>query len=110
MRLLASGTVIRDAVIHLLNEQPMVADLPTMPAPGDLALICTNLRTMNRKRPVFVDHLESTFVFPYAQIRFIEIPPEAAAGTVVEPMLAIAAAEPDEIELDEELLRRVREL
>ena len=102
--------MIRDAVIHLLNEQPLVADLPAMPSPGDLALICTNLRTMNRKRPIFVDHSESTFVFPYAQIRFVEMPgePPAAGDVVLVP--AITSAEPDEIELDEDLLRRVREL
>ena len=102
--------MIRDAVVHLLNEQPLLADLPTMPSPGDVALICTNLRTMNRKRPVFVDHLGSTFVFPYAHIRFIEIPGESADGEDAAPAPAIAAGEPEEIELDEELLRRVREL
>jgi len=102
--------VIRDAIIHLLSEQPLVADLPTMPSPGDLALICTNLRTMNRKRPIFVDHSESTFVFPYAQIRFVEMPGESPAGAEARLLPAVAAAEPDEIELDEDLLRRVREL
>jgi hypothetical protein len=102
--------VIRDAVIHLLNEQPLVADLPTMPTPGDLALICTNLRTLNRKRPIFVDRCESTFVFPYAQIRFVEMPGESLPAADVVLVPAIASAEPDEIELDEDLLRRVREL
>jgi hypothetical protein len=102
--------MIRDAVIHLLNEQPMVADLPTMPSPGDLVLVCTNLRTMSRKRPIFVDHVASTFVFPYAQIRFVEIAGESPGGSDVAPVPAIAAPEPDEIELDEDLLRRVREL
>lgn len=102
--------MIRDAVVHLLNEQPLVADLPTMPSPGDMALICTNLRTLNRKRPVFVDHVASTFVIPYAQIRFVEIPGESNGGAEVVPLPAIATAEPDEIELDEDLLRRVREL
>jgi hypothetical protein len=102
--------VIRDAVIHLLNEQPLLADLPVMPLPADLSLICTNLRTMNRTRPVFVDHLASTFVFPYAQIRFVEIPAESSGSAEVAQVPAIAVHEPDEIELDEELLRRVREL
>ena len=102
--------MIRDAIIHLLNEQPLVADLPTMPSPGDLALICTNLRMMNRKRPIFVDQSASIFVFPFAQIRFVEIPGESPAVTEAARLPAIAAAEPDEIELDEDLLRRVREL
>jgi hypothetical protein len=102
--------MIRDAVLHILNEQPLVADLPAMPSPGDVTLHCTNLRTLNRKRPVFVDHVDSSFIIPYAQIRFIEIvavmPAEPEASTVP----ALAAEVPEEIELDEELLRRVREL
>ena len=108
--------MIHDAVIHLLNDQPLLADLPSMPSPGDMALHCTNLRTMNRKRPVFVDHVASFFVFPYAQIRFVEIPGESSAGAEGGRVPAIAAAEPAEpaepaeIEIDEDLLRRVREL
>lgn len=101
--------MIRDAVLHLLNEQPLVADLPAMPSPGDVTLHCTNLRTLNRKRPVFVDHVESTFIVPYAQIRFVEIPGEAPEGKA-QPVPALTATVPEEIELDEDLLRRVREL
>jgi hypothetical protein len=107
--------VIRDAVIHLHNEQPLLADLPGLPSPGDVAVVCTNLRTRSGKRPVFVDHSESTFVFPYAHVRFLEIPVEA--GRRLEPLALPAPSEepgepgePEEIELDEDLLRRVREL
>ena len=32
--------VIRNAVIHITNEQPMQADLYDMPAPGDFSLVC----------------------------------------------------------------------
>jgi len=102
--------MIRDVVIHLLNEQPLVADLSAMPLPGDLTLHCTNLRTMSRKRPVFVDDLASTIIVPFAQIRFLEIPTESPAGSETEQALALAASVPEDLELDEELLRRVREL
>jgi hypothetical protein len=123
--------VIRNAVLHLHNEQPLLADLPTEPAPGDAALICTNLRTMDGKRPFFVDSSASTFVFPLLHLRFVEIPAvvaspphggEASPGQPSEEpagsrTLALPAAAPageqaevDDIELDEELLRRVREL
>jgi hypothetical protein len=108
--MLASDPMIRDAVIHLFNEQPLLADLLETPLPGDVTLVCTNLRTMNRKRPIFVDHSESTFVFPYTQIRFVELP-RGAEVRVDEPLaLAAPSEEPEEIQLDEELLRRVREL
>jgi hypothetical protein len=102
--------MIRDVVIHLLNEQPLVADLPAMPSPGDVTLQCTNLRTMSRKRPVFVDDLAATIIVPYAQIRFLEIPPATPASAEIEQAPALAASVPEDLELDEELLRRVREL
>lgn len=109
--MLASVTVIRNAVIHLMNEQPLLADLPAMPSPGDVALLCTNLRTKNQQRPIFVDDSAGTFVIPYAQIRFVEIPPTEPAATGTVPALPAVAAEPEEeIQLDEDLLRRVREL
>jgi hypothetical protein len=72
--------MIRNAVLHLLNEQPLLADLPVAPTPGDGVLICTNLRTMDGKRPFFVDGSASTFVFPLTQMRFVEIPAAAIAA------------------------------
>jgi hypothetical protein len=102
--------MIRDAVLHLLNEQPLVADLPAMPSPGDVTLHCTNLRTLNRKRPVFVDNIAATFIVPYAQIRFVEIPTTSPARAEVRETPALTAPAPEELELDEDLLRRVRDL
>jgi hypothetical protein len=102
--------MIRDAVLHLMNEQPLVADLPTMPSPGDVTLHCTNLRTLNRKRPVFVDNVAATFIVPYAQIRFVEIPTTSPTRAEMRETPALAAPAPEELELDEDLLRRVREL
>jgi hypothetical protein len=67
--------MLRDVVIHIANEQPLLADLPAAPTPSDLCLICTNLRMMNGQTPVFVERRDSTFVFPMAHIRFIEIRP-----------------------------------
>jgi hypothetical protein len=109
--------VIRDAVLHINNEQPLRADLFEAPSPGDVGLRCTNLRTMNGKRPVFVDDMASIFFFPYLHLRFVEIPPGAVSGS--DPLMAIELAgaavsaappepEPD-LEIDEDFLRRIRE-
>jgi hypothetical protein len=108
--------VIRNAVIHISNEQPLLADIFELPSPGDQGLRCTNLRTMNGKRPVFVDRSESIFFFPYIHIRFIEIPPGAGGSgdlpVVVEeqPPAGVPGGEPEaELEIDEDFLRRIRE-
>lgn len=108
--------MIRNAVIHLLNEQPVIADLYEMPQPKDQGLLCTNLRTMDGKRPVFIERSDGVFYFPYLHVRFLEIPTgstglpeiEAPAGSREEPE---AAAESDaDVELDEDFLRRIREV
>ena len=113
--------VIRNAVVHLNNEQPVLADLYDMPKALDQGLLCTNVRTMDGKRPVFIDKTEGVFFFPYLHIRFLEIPtgatglPELAApggdaAHVPVPDLPEATEEDGEIELDEDFLRRIREV
>ena len=89
--------------MHLANDQPVVVDLVEEPQPGDVSLICRNVKTLDGKRPVFVDASDSTFVFPFAFIRFIEIPATASSQR------ESAAPEPEDLEIDEDFLRRVRE-
>jgi hypothetical protein len=69
--------VIRNVVIHVSNEQPLLADLYSVPSPADVGLVCTNIRMMDGKRPIFIDSTAATFFFPYLHIRFVEIPPGA---------------------------------
>ena len=107
--------MIRNAVIHVNNEQPLLADLLELPAPSDASLVCTNLRMLNGKRPVFADRIESTFVFPLVHIRFVEIPPGARGELVPVSGDELPAAEPEreaeaELELDEDFLRRIRDI
>ena len=119
-----SRAVIRNVVLHINNEQPLLADLYEAPAPGDVGLRCTNLRQLNGKRPVFVDDMRSVFFFPYLHIRFVEIPPAAMAGadsslaTIDDEVEdtgprgrgAPPPPEPEaDLEIDEDFLRRVRE-
>jgi hypothetical protein len=91
------------AIVHLANDQPVVVELVEEPKPADVSLICRNIKTLDGKRPVFVDASDSTFVFPFAFIRFIEIPASASAQREA------PAAEPEDLEIDEDFLRRVRE-
>jgi hypothetical protein len=93
------------AVIHLLNDQPVLVDLVEEPKPGDQSVHCTNVRSLDGKRPVWLDHSDSMFVFPYAGVRFVEIP----SGKVRTAEAEAEADEPDELEIDEDFLRRVRD-
>jgi hypothetical protein len=106
--------VIRNAVIHIVNEQPLQADLFEIPAARDMGLLCTNIRTMTGTRPVFIDRIDSVFFFPYRNIRFVEIMPGSDGSAVAEAPAITAetapAPEPDEdLEIDEDFLRRIRD-
>jgi hypothetical protein len=106
--------MIRGAVLHLLNEQPLLADLFALPTATDTGVVCTNLRTLSGKRPVFVDHEASIFFFPYGHIRFVEVHPGAEGAPAVPASEGAAepeapVGEPEDLEIDEDFLRRVRE-
>ena len=114
--------MIRDAVIHLNNEQPLVADLFELPAATDLGLRCTNLRTLSGKRPVFVDDKDSVFFFPYLHIRFVEVLPRSLSEAGEDVPIPAGMVLPDgtngaadealdgDLEIDEDFLRRIREV
>ncbi len=132
--------MIRNVVIHVANEQPLLADLFGIPAAADAGLLCTNLRMMDGKRPVFIDNIAATFFFPYRVVRFLEIPPGAIARHVEEggdapvtiaasetsavaadQRLPVAVADPgeagpdtagtdDDLDIDEDFLQRVRDI
>jgi hypothetical protein len=133
--------VIRDVIVHVLNEQPLIADIYAVPDATDAGLLCTNLRLKDGKRPVFIDKIENTFFFPYRMIRFLEITDEALdrhradAGQASPTARAAATAAAAELiaggsetrlpavveapggadtdageEIDEDFLRRIREI
>lgn len=117
--------MLKNAVLHLHNEQPLLADLLELPATADVAVRMTNLRTLDGKRPVFVDDMTSVFVFPYHRISFIEVPRTSLVGTDLEAQMPVkakvaaavaagvndaASGEDGELEIDEDFLRRIREV
>lgn len=129
--------MIRNVCIHVSNEQPLLADLFDLPSASDAGLLCTNVRMMDGKRPVFIDSITGTFFFPYHVIRFLEIPEGAvdlgrtgggasepgyarAAGEEPDSRLAIAVGGPadevvdddldGDIEIDEGFLQRIRDI
>ena len=102
-------------------------------------MLCTNLRELNGKRPVFADHIESVFLFPLVHLRFIEMaagtigdtgevrhdrtpvppddrdgadePPRLPAGAPVAASGPAATPEPEaDLDIDEDFLRRVRDV
>ena len=106
--------MIRNAIIHVQNEQPLLADLYEMPSALDQGLLCTNLRMLDGKRPVFIEKSDSAFFFPYLHIRFVEIMPGSSGlpeiGEPVEAAETEELVDEADLELDEDFLRRIREV
>jgi hypothetical protein len=93
-----------------MNDQPLSVELLEEPKASDLAVVCTNVRTIDGKRPVFIDFSTSTFVFPMAMVRFVEVPQAGAEQERYAGLTPVSdAAEPEDLDIDEDFLRRVRE-
>lgn len=106
--------MIRGAVVHMLNEQPLLVDLRELPVAADASLVCTNLRRVDGKPVLFIDRSDSWFVIPLGQVRFVEIPAHALASgpdAFADGEAATAGTGGAETapEFDEDLLRRIRE-
>ena len=107
--------MIRNVVIHMQSEQPLMADLRALPVSTDASLVCTNLRYLSGKKPTFVDHVDSWFLMPLGLIRFVEVPQKSIEDS--EELLALPAGDvpeesfdPIDVEGENDLLRRMREI
>jgi hypothetical protein len=109
--------VITNVIIHLHGDLPIVVDMEALPAGTDRSVTCSNVRTVDGKRPSFVHDRHSTFVFPLSGIRLIEAPPPGSETSdefeAQEPLPALPAPAPAPAEVvdeepDEDLLARIR--
>ncbi|HUR16405.1 MAG TPA: hypothetical protein VMZ33_03910 [Candidatus Limnocylindrales bacterium] len=110
-----TARVITNVIVHLHNDLPIVVDMEGLPKGSDRSIRCTNVRTVDGKRPTFVNDRHSTFVFPMSMIRLLEVP---ADGTH-QGNTAIVTPEPqgpppppppplEDDEPDDDLLARIR--
>jgi hypothetical protein len=74
--------VLKNAVVHPVGEQPMLVDLLVSPKPSDVSLLCTNLRTIDGKKPRSIDKPDALFVIPLATLRFVEVPSVELAAAI----------------------------
>jgi hypothetical protein len=110
--------MVTGVIIHLHNDLPLLVDMDELPAGTDRVVRCTNVRTVDGKRPQFVHDRNSTFIFPLAVIRLIEAPAYSEntalavaemAGPIDETAVLPEVVAHDD-EPDEDLLARIRQI
>lgn len=70
-------------LIHLANEDPIVAELDELPQPTDQIVIVDNPRQRDGKDIHYVMPEVQTIIFPWNRITFIEVMPTEEEEEVV---------------------------
>ncbi len=60
-------------LIHIANEEAIMADMEELPDPNAQAIVCTNLRRRDGKDIHYVDRDAVQFYFPWHKIGFLEV-------------------------------------
>jgi hypothetical protein len=68
------------AVVHLLNEDPVVAELEKMPEPSDTLVVLASPRRKDGKPIQYLSEDVTTVIFPMHRISSIEILSEGGAA------------------------------
>ena len=62
-------------IIHLQNEDPMVAEMEELPEPHAVSFRCVNPRRRDGKPLHYIDPECTSFIFPWTRVSFIEVMP-----------------------------------
>ena len=73
-----------EVIIHLHNEDPIVAEIEEMPDPTHQTLTFTNPRRRDGRPLHYITEGATQFIFPWNRISFIEVMEEEEAKEVVE--------------------------
>ena len=69
--------------LHILNEDPIVAEVDALPGPHDTLLVVSNPRLRDGKDLRYVAPNVTSIIFPMVRINFIQILPSGEEERVV---------------------------
>jgi hypothetical protein len=73
-----------EVIIHLQNEDPVVAELDELPDPTHQCIFVNSPRRRDGRQLHYVTEGATSFIFPWTRITFVEIMGEEDAGEVIE--------------------------
>ncbi|HET60408.1 MAG TPA: hypothetical protein ENN32_08575 [Chloroflexi bacterium] len=71
------------ALVHVKNEDPIVAELDELPSATDNLIILKNPRRRDGKDIHYLDNQVTLVIFPYERINFVEILPGAEEEEII---------------------------
>ena len=69
--------------IHILNEEPIVAEIEALPAAADTLIVLMNPRLRDGKDLRFMAPNVTTLIFPVSRLNFIQVLPSGEEERVV---------------------------
>jgi hypothetical protein len=73
-----------EVILHMLNEDPILADMEELPDPSHNSIHITNPRRRDGRPVHYVTQGATAFIFPMTRITFIEIMEAEKGEDVVE--------------------------
>lgn len=71
------------ALVHVKNEDPIVADIDELPQSTDTLIILKNPRRRDGKDIHYLDNQVTLVIFPYERINFVEILPGSEEEEII---------------------------
>ncbi|HBY96875.1 MAG: hypothetical protein M5U01_33085 [Ardenticatenaceae bacterium] len=62
-----------NVIVHILNEDPFIAEMEELPDPHSMFLTITNPRRRDGKAIQYVDREAVTLFFPWTRVTFVEV-------------------------------------
>jgi len=72
-----------EVILHVLNQDPILAELEELPKPDDQLIKVVNPRYRDGRDLHFLDHGVTTVLWPVTQLTFIEILPSEEEEQII---------------------------
>lgn len=72
-------------LIHITNEEPILAEVEELPSTTDQAVYCINPRRRDGKELHYVESEVQSIILPWHRINFIEIMPSGEEEEIISP-------------------------
>ncbi|RME71716.1 MAG: hypothetical protein D6784_14720 [Chloroflexi bacterium] len=72
-------------IVHIMNADPIVAEIDSLPTPETAFLICTNPRTRAGKAVPYIEREATRVLIPWHRISFVETLPSEEDMVEIEP-------------------------